>query len=95
MVVIHNGQVEAIQPIEEIKDKFLKNFEILKSGKLGGTHFVGTIAEFEVFGRAVPQNELLQWTDCQIKGVILSLLFIFSFLYTDTVNNTWLFIRIL
>ena len=68
MLVTHNGKVEANQPIQGVKDSYLKNFPLLRFGKLGGTNFVGSIAEFEVFAQALPLKELLQWTTCQIKG---------------------------
>ena len=77
VLVTHNGKVEANQPIEDVEDKYLKNFEFLRFGILGGTYFVGTIAEFEVFGQSLPLQELLNWTTCQIKGYILSLIIFF------------------
>ena len=74
VLVTHNGEVEANQPIEDVEDKYLRNFELLRFGLLGGTYFVGTIAEFEVFGHPTPLQEILQWTNCQIKGKMLSLI---------------------
>ena len=43
--------------------------QILTSGHLGGAKFVGTITEFEIFGRPLPNEELLKWTLCQNKGI--------------------------
>ena len=90
VLVTHNGKVEANQPIEDVEDKYLRNFELLRFGLLGGTYFVGTIAEFEVFGHPLPLQELLQWTTCQIKGKILSLkIFSFHQIFSSSKSQEW------
>ena len=66
--LFHNGHIQAIQLFEDINEDARDEFKFLTSGHLGGAKFVGTLAEFEVFGRPLADQELLQWTSCQNKG---------------------------
>ena len=66
VAVFHNGHIQAVQAFpdtEEVKTE--NNFKILTSGHLGGEKFVGIVADFEVFGRPMPDQEMLEWTLCQ------------------------------
>ena len=63
--VFHNGHIQAVQVFKELEDEG----QILTSGHLGGSKFVGTITDFEIFGRPLPNEKLLKWTLCQNKGI--------------------------
>ena len=66
--LFHNGHIQAIQLLEKIKDDIGDEFKFLTLGHLGGAKFVGILTEFEVFGRPLSDQKLLQWTSCENKG---------------------------
>ena len=61
--LVHNGHIQAIQLFKELEDEP----QILTAGHLGGAKFVGTVTEFEMFGRPLSVEQQLQWTICQLK----------------------------
>ena len=61
--MVHNGHIQLIQMFEDIKDKY----KFLTTGNLGGAKFVGTVINFEGFGRPFSDEELFQWTLCGNK----------------------------
>ena len=65
--VVHNGHIQLIQIFEEIKDNLEDKDRFLTSGNIGGAKFVGTLVNFEVFGRPFSDEELFQWTLFQNK----------------------------
>ena len=66
--VFHNGHIQAIQLFKKLNDGTEDKTKFMTSGHLGGAKFVGTIIDFEVFGRPLPDDDLLKWTLCQNKG---------------------------
>ena len=66
--VLHNGNIQAIQLFDELKDNTEDTLKFMNSGHLGGATFIGVISEFEVFGRPLSVKEISQWTLCQKKG---------------------------
>ena len=67
-VVFHNGHVQAIQRFKDLNDQIEDEARFMTIGHLGGAKFVGKLMEFEVFGRSLPDQDLLEWTLCQNKG---------------------------
>ena len=72
-LVYHNGEQQGVQtfnwrdnPIQMPK---------LNSGLIGGSKFKGTLADFQVFERALSENELSGWTRCQIQGNLSTFFF--------------------
>ena len=68
--VVHNGHVQAIQLFDELNDDTEDELKFMTAGHLGGAKFEGTLTEFEVFGRTLSDQALLEWTLCQNKGGI-------------------------
>ena len=65
--VYHNGHIQAVQPFKDIESGTPESSKFMTIGNLGGSKFVGTIIDFEVFGRPLPKEDLLDWTLCQNK----------------------------
>ena len=57
--VFHNGRIQAIQRFEELNDDIEDKLRFMTLGHLGGAKFVGKLMDFEVFGRPLPDKELL------------------------------------
>ena len=66
--MFHNGHIQVIQKFGELNDDIEDAFKFMTFGHLGGARFLGKIIDFEVFGRPLPNKELLQWTLCQNQG---------------------------
>lgn len=67
VTVYHNGHIQAVQPFKDIESGTLESSKFMTVGHLGGSKFVGTLIDFEVFGRPLPKEDLLDWTLCQNK----------------------------
>ena len=65
--VFHNGHIQAIQKFEELETETAERSKFMTSGHLGGAKFVGKVIDFEVFGRHLPDKDLLHWTLCKNK----------------------------
>ena len=65
--VFHNGHIQAIQPFGTLEDGTEESSRFMTTGHLGGAKFVGTVINFEVFGRPLQDKDLLDWTLCQNK----------------------------
>ena len=63
--VFHNGHIQAIQLFGDLDDGVIDEDRFMTSGHLGGAKFVGKLIDFEVFGKALSNQELLKWTLCQ------------------------------
>ena len=68
-LVFHNGHVQAIQRFGEIETETEDKYKFMTMGHLGGAKFEGVIAEFNVFGRPLSDEELMDWTRCQKQGI--------------------------
>ena len=69
--VFHNGQIQAVQLFDELTHDTPDESKLMTSGHLGGAKFIGTLVDFEVFGRPLPEEDLLKWTLCQKKVNII------------------------
>ena len=67
--VFHNGHIQAIQFFGELDDDIEDQFKFMTTGHLGGAKFVGKLIDFEVYGKPLSDQELLQWTLCQNQGI--------------------------
>ena len=66
-VLVHNDHIQAIQKFNEVETETEDNLKFMTSGHLGGTKFEGAISNFEVFSRPLADEEIMQWTLCQIE----------------------------
>ena len=67
--VVHNGHIQAVQEFHELEGVTEDQFKFMTSGHIGGAKFQGTLMDLDVFERPLPDEDLLQWTLCQSKGV--------------------------
>ena len=63
--VFHNVHIQAVQLFDKLELQTEDKIKVLTSGHLLGPEFVGTVTDVEVFGRPLPEQELLKWTLCQ------------------------------
>ena len=66
-VLVHNDHIQVIQLFNDVETETEDNLKFMTSGHLGGTKFEGAIANFEVFSRPLSDEEIMQWTLCQIE----------------------------
>ena len=66
--LFHNGHVQVVQMFGEIETDTEDKYKFMTMGNLGGAKFEGMIADFNVFGRPLSDEELLGWTLCQNQG---------------------------
>ena len=65
MKLYHNDHVQAVQNFTVTHNDHAGLAKLMTKGHLGGAKFVGYIADFQIFGSSLPENEILQWTSCQ------------------------------
>ena len=65
VTVIHNGNIQAVQEFDEPKLQTEEKLRFMTFGKLLGAEFVGALTDVEVFGKPLPDEELIKWTLCQ------------------------------
>ena len=66
-VLMHNDHIQVIQLFNDVETETEDNLKFMTSGHLGGAKFEGAIANFEVFSRPLSDEEIMQWTLCQIE----------------------------
>jgi hypothetical protein len=67
MKLYHNDHIQAVQNFtikHGDKDGLSK---LMTKGHLGGPKFVGFLTDFQIFGTALPDEEIFKWTSCQIE----------------------------
>ena len=65
VTVIHNGNIQAVQVFDELQLQTEEKLRFMTFGKLLGAEFVGTLTDVEVFGKPLPDKEMIKWTLCQ------------------------------
>ena len=65
MKLYHNDHLQVVQNFTVAHQDQEGLSRLMTRGHLGGQKFVGYIADFQVFGSALPENKILQWTSCQ------------------------------
>ena len=63
----HNDHIQAVQNFTLTHNDTEGISRGMKRGHLGGPKFVGFIADVQIFGTALTEREVYQWTTCQIK----------------------------
>ena len=63
--LVHNGHIQAVQLFDEITEDTEDELKYMVLGHLGGAKFEGILTELEVFGRPLPEDQLIEWTVCQ------------------------------
>ena len=64
LIVFHNGHIQAVQRFGQLDDDIEDPLRFMKGAK-----FVVKLVDFEVYGRPLPNQELIDWTLCQIKEI--------------------------
>ena len=70
--LFHNGHIQAIQLFKKLNENSEDQLKFMTTGHLGGAKFVGTVTDFDVFGKPLTDQELSEWTLCQNKGTTSS-----------------------
>ena len=67
MKLYHNDHLQVVQNFTVAHQDQEGLSRLMTRGHLGGQRFVGYIADFQVFGSALPEDKILQWTTCNSK----------------------------
>ena len=67
--VVHNDHIQVVQRLQEIEGQTSDENKFMTKGHLGGSKFEGSLTAFEVFGRPMSTEELLQWTSCRFEVI--------------------------
>ena len=82
MKLYHNSNIQAIQNFTITHNDNVGLAKLMKNGHLGGNKFVGSIADFQIFGSAVEEKEIFEWTSCETEACLIQsayLIFLFSY----------------
>ena len=71
MKLYHNDNLQAVQNFTIMHDDKDGISKLMTRGHLGGKKFVGYIADFQVFGTALTQKSVFDWTSCQNQVIFL------------------------
>ena len=82
-VLVHNDHIQAIQLFNDVETETEDKLKFMTSGHLGGAKFEGAIANFEVFSRPLSDEEIMQWTLCQIEVKISNCIVLSLMLYFE------------
>ena len=63
----HNDQIQAVQNFTITHGDNDGLAKLMTKGHLGGPKFVGYLADFQIFGTALPEETIYEWTSCQNK----------------------------
>ena len=63
----HNDHVQVVQNFEVKHDDMNGLSKLMTKGHLGGSQFVGILADFQMFGKVLPEDFILKWTSCLIQ----------------------------
>ena len=67
MKLYHNDRLQVVQNFTITHGDKEGLSKLMTKGHLGGKKFVGFIADFQIFGTALSEEAILQWTSCQIQ----------------------------
>ena len=67
MKLYHNDHLQVVQNFTITHTDQEGLAKLMTRGHLGGPKFLGIIADFQVFGTALSEDSILQWTSCQIQ----------------------------
>ena len=73
MKLYHNDRLQAVQNFTIMHDDKDGISKLMTRGHLGGNKFVGHIADFQIFGTALTQESVFEWTSCQIQVIFACL----------------------
>ena len=88
MKMYHNDHLQVVQNFTVVHQDQEGLSKLMTRGHLGGQKFVGYIADFQVFGSALPENEILSWTSCQTQVIEECLKHQRIFLKTNSILRT-------
>jgi hypothetical protein len=78
MKLYHNDHLQAVQnfTINHGDEKGLRR--LMTKGHLGGQQFVGFLCDFQIFGTALSEDNIFEWTSCndQVRYIYVHLLLI-------------------
>ena len=72
----HNDHIQAVQHFTITHNDKEGLSKLMKQGNLGGPKFVGLVTDFQIFGTALPEALIFEWTSCnmlvsQVSSLIL------------------------
>ena len=74
MKLFHNDHIQAVQNFTITHGDRHGLSKLMTNGHLGGSLFVGYLTDFQVFGTALPDEEILRWISCDIQVLVYILL---------------------
>ena len=74
MKLFHNDHIQAVQNFTITHGDRHGLSKLMTNGHLGGSLFVGYLTDFQVFGTALPDEEILRWISCDIQVLLYVLL---------------------
>ena len=77
MKLFHNDHIQVVQNFTIAHGDQQGLSELMTTGHLGGPKFVGYLADFQMFGTALPDETIFQWTSCQIEVINMLNIFLF------------------
>ena len=63
----HNDHIQAVKPFSITHNDKEGLSNLMRQGHLGGPKFVGFITDFQVFGNALQDDLIFEWTTCEFK----------------------------
>ena len=63
----HNDHIQMVQRFTITHNDTEGLYRLMTKGHLGGSQFVGLIADFQMFGSVLSEEIVFQWTSCQAE----------------------------
>ena len=63
VLVIHNGREQGMQNMT--RNNAGQLLKTMTTGIIGGARFIGILSDLQIFGRELPQEDMIQWTVCE------------------------------
>ena len=79
MKFYHNTNIQAVQNFT-IAHKDIRGIkQLMTKGQLGGQKFLGSLSDFQIFGIALTEEAVFDWTSCknQVTGFVLNEILIY------------------
>ena len=63
----HNDHIQTMQNFTITHEDEVGLSKLMTKGHLGGPMFVGYIADFQIFGSALSEDIIFEWTSCKTR----------------------------
>ena len=67
MKLYHNDHIQAVQNFTSWLPEKTSMLKMASMGHLGGQRFVGFISDVQIFGSALSEDTIVEWTSCKNK----------------------------